>query len=94
VKALIGKGGMGLRVREQLKNRGIYLAFTGGCAALAASHMVLKGVFFQDLGMAEAIWVIELDHLPLVVGIDSQGNDLFDVVMRHAKQEFDLNRKV
>jgi len=79
---------MGPRVKEQLKNRGLYLAFTGGCAALAASHMVLKGVFFEDLGMAEAIWVIEFDHLPLVVGIDSQGNDLFDRVMQHAKQEY------
>ena len=66
-------------VREQPKNRGVYLAFTGGCAALASSHMTLKGVFFKDLGMAEAIWVIELDRLPLVVGIDAHGNDLFDL---------------
>jgi tartrate dehydratase beta subunit/fumarate hydratase class I family protein len=44
--------------------------------------------------MAEAVWVIKLDHLPLVVGIDSQGNDLFDVVMRHAHQEYERNRKV
>jgi fumarate hydratase subunit beta len=93
VRALIGKGGMGERVREQLKNRGIYLAFTGGCAALASSHMTLKGVFFEDLGMAEAIWIIELDRLPLVVGIDAQGNDIFDAVMRHAKQEYERYRK-
>jgi fumarate hydratase subunit beta len=93
VRALIGKGGMSALVREQLKNRGIYLAFTGGCAALASSHMTLKGVFFQDLGMAEAIWVIELDHLPLVVGIDSHGNDLFDTVIQHAKREYEQNRK-
>ena len=94
VRALIGKGGMGVRVREQLKNRGIYLAFTGGCAALASSHMTLKGVLFEDLGMAEAIWIIELDRLPLVVGIDAQGNDIFDAVMRHAKQEYDRYRKL
>lgn len=93
VRALIGKGGMGALVREQLKNRGVYLAFTGGCAALASSHMTLKGVFFPDLGMAEAIWMIELDHLPLVVGIDSHGNDLFEAVMRHARQEFEQNKK-
>jgi fumarate hydratase subunit beta len=93
VRALIGKGGMGALVREQLKNRGVYLAFTGGCAALASSHMTLKGVFFPDLGMAEAIWVIELDHLPLVVGIDSHGNDLFEAVMRHARQEYEQDRK-
>jgi fumarate hydratase subunit beta len=93
VRALIGKGGMGALVREQLKNRGVYLAFTGGCAALASSHMTLKGVFFEDLGMAEAIWVIELDHLPLVVGIDAQGNDLFDKVIQRAKREYEQNRK-
>ena len=93
VRALIGKGGMGALVREQLKNRGVYLAFTGGCAALASTHMTLKGVFFPDLGMAEAIWMIELDHLPLVVGIDSHGNDLFEAVMRHARQEFEQNKK-
>jgi fumarate hydratase subunit beta len=86
-RAFIGKGGMGALMRTQLKNRGVYLAFTGGCAALASSHMTVQGVFFEDLGMAEAIWVIELDHLPLVVGIDAHGNDLFDKVMQRAKQE-------
>jgi fumarate hydratase subunit beta len=91
VRALIGKGGMGALVREQLKNRGVYLAFTGGCAALASSHMTVKGVFFKDLGMAEAIWVIELDRLPLVVGIDAHGNDLFDTVIQHAKREYEQN---
>ena len=94
VRALIGKGGMGDLVREQLKNRGVYLAFTGGCAALASSHMTVKDIFFKDLGMAEAIWVIELDHLPLVVGIDSHGNDLFDKVIQHAKQQYKQMRKV
>jgi fumarate hydratase subunit beta len=93
VRALIGKGGMGALVREQLKNRGVYLAFTGGCAALASSHMTVKGIFFENLGMAEAIWVIELDHLPLVVGIDAHGNDLFDKVMQCAKQEYTRIRK-
>jgi fumarate hydratase subunit beta len=92
VRALIGKGGMGALVREQLRNRGVYLAFTGGCAALASSHMTLRGEFFPDLGMAEAIWVIELDHLPLVVGIDAQGNDLFEAVMRQAKQVYEQKK--
>ena len=88
VKALIGKGGMGATVREQLRGKGIYLAFTGGCAALASSHMVLKGGFFEDLGMAEAVWVIELDHLPLVVGIDAHDNDIFESAKRHAQMVF------
>jgi fumarate hydratase subunit beta len=93
VKALIGKGGMGREVAEQLFGRGVYLAFTGGCAALASSRMRLKGGYFEDLGMAEAVWVIELDRLPLVVGIDSHGGDLFEEVMRRASMRFHAMRR-
>ncbi|WP_298668602.1 FumA C-terminus/TtdB family hydratase beta subunit [uncultured Methanofollis sp.] len=89
VRALIGKGGMGPEVREELRGRGVYLAFTGGCAALAAARMTLKGVYFEDLGMAEAVWEIELDHLPLIVGIDAHGGDLFSEVVRQAKIQFE-----
>jgi fumarate hydratase subunit beta len=93
VRSLVGKGGMGREVRDQLKGRGVYLALTGGCAALAASHMTLRGVFFEELGMAEAVWVIELDHLPLVVGIDAQGNDIFESVRVRAEKAFGRYRK-
>jgi fumarate hydratase subunit beta len=50
--------------------------------------MALKGVHYEDLGMAEAVWAIELDHLPLVVGIDAHGNDIFEAVRRHAETVF------
>jgi fumarate hydratase subunit beta len=88
VRALIGKGGMGATVKKQLRNKGVYLAFTGGCAALASSHMTLKGVYHEDLGMAEAVWAIELDSLPLVVGIDSAGGDIFDAARKNAEAAF------
>jgi len=39
--------------------------------------MKLKGVHYAELGMAEAVWEIELSDMPLVVGIDSKGNNLF-----------------
>jgi fumarate hydratase subunit beta len=88
VRALIGKGGMGATVRKQLRNKGVYLTFTGGCAALASSHMTLKGLYLEDLGMAEAVWAIGLDSLPVVVGIDSQGNDIFDAARKNAEGAF------
>ncbi len=96
VRALIGKGGMGPEVVEQLRGRAVYLALTGGCAALAAARMHLAGVYFEDLGMAEAVWVIEADSLPLTVGIDAHGGDLFEAVRQKAKtqfhQRFNINR--
>jgi fumarase beta subunit (EC 4.2.1.2) len=89
VRCLIGKGGMSEDVAASLKGRGVYLAFTGGCAALAASHMKLTGVFYPDLGMAEAIWVIEVADLPLVVGIDAAGGNLFSRVNERARERYD-----
>ena len=88
VRALIGKGGMGETVREQLRGKGIYLAFTGGCAALAASCMKYRGIYYEELGMAEAVWELEFDKVPLVVGIDSKGNDIFYDVSCKAKLQF------
>lgn len=89
VRCLIGKGGMSEDVATSLKGRGVYLAFTGGCAALAASHMKLAGVFYPDLGMAEAIWEIEVNSLPLVVGIDATGGNLFSRVDERARERYD-----
>jgi fumarate hydratase subunit beta len=50
--------------------------------------MALKCVLYEDLGMAEAIWVIELDRLPLVVGIDAHGNDIFEAARINAEKAF------
>jgi fumarate hydratase subunit beta len=88
VRALVGKGGMSPDVTRMMRGRAVYLACTGGCAVLAASKMTLSGVYFEDLGMAEAIWIIELDHLPLVVGIDAHGHDLFSDVAFRATEQF------
>jgi fumarate hydratase subunit beta len=87
VRGIIGKGGMGQGVVDMLRERAVYLAFTGGCAALASSRMRLLGVHFPDLGMAEAVWVIGVDRLPLVVGTDAHGNDLFSRVREEAKAQ-------
>lgn len=74
VKAMIGKGARSLEVVEAIKKAGaVYLVATGGAAAYLAQFAVKARVAeFEDLG-PEAIFELELDGLPLVVGIDSQG---------------------
>lgn len=88
VRAFIGKGGMSDEVSSLIKGRAVYLAYTGGCAALAASKMELKDVYFEDLGMAEAVWEIEVEDLPLTVAMDAHGGDLYSVVMESAQKSF------
>lgn len=86
VHAIIGKGGMS--IADAMRGRCAYLAYTGGCAAVAADHISsVRGVHWIDLGMAEAVWVLEVrDFGPLIVGIDSHGRNLFDEVQRRAEK--------
>jgi len=74
---IIGKGG--LTTYRPRPGMPIYLAFPGGCGALAAENIkAIKEVYWQDLGMPEAIWVLEVkDFGPLVVAIDVRGKSLY-----------------
>ncbi|MCC4772001.1 fumarate hydratase [Methanosarcina sp. DH2] len=87
VRAIIGKGGM-KGVADALKNRCVYLAYTGGCAALAAELIKeVKTVHWLDLGMPEAVWVLRVEKFgPLIVGIDSKGKDIFAEVREKAEK--------
>ncbi|WP_129599087.1 FumA C-terminus/TtdB family hydratase beta subunit [Methanohalophilus profundi] len=78
VRMLIGKGGMD-NVADSMKGKCVYLAYTGGCAALAVNSITkVCDVHWLDLGMPEAVWVLEMDEFgPLIVGIDTEGEDLF-----------------
>jgi tartrate/fumarate subfamily iron-sulfur-dependent hydro-lyase beta chain len=85
IRAIIGKGGM-KDIAPVLKDRCVYLAYTGGCAALAVDMIIeVKGVYWLDLGMPEAVWVLEVERFgPLIVGVDAGGRDLFGEVMKLA----------
>jgi fumarate hydratase subunit beta len=80
VRMIIGKGGMGKQTTEAMKKFGsVYCAFTGGAAVLAAKAIKrVRAVEWLDLGMPEALWVLEVDEFgPLVVAIDAHGHNLF-----------------
>ncbi|MGH4140446.1 Fe-S-containing hydro-lyase [Clostridium sp.] len=80
-KGLKGMIGKGLRSEEvvdsMIKNGAVYFAAIGGTGALIGK-CVKKAeiVTYEDLG-SEAIRRLEVEDLPIVVVIDSQGNDLY-----------------
>ena len=79
-KALIGKGGVGKNVTNELPRLGcVYLAFTGGAGVLAARSVVeVERVEWLDLGQAEAMWIFRVKGFgPLIVGVDLKGNSLY-----------------
>ncbi len=82
VKMIIGKGGMGPRTAEAMRrHKAVYAVFTGGAGALAAEAIrSVKAVYWLDrLGMAEAMWVFEVEEFgPLTVTIDSTGANYYE----------------
>lgn len=80
VRAIVGKGGVGAAVAEKMRKLGcIYLAFPGGAGVLAAERIeAVEGLFWEELGMAEAVWVLKVKEFgPLVVGVDFHGSSLY-----------------
>lgn len=82
IKAIIGKGGMSKEVVKAMKNKAVYLSMTGGCAAISASRIKrVVSVKWLDLGIPEAVWVLDVEKLgPLIVAIDSNGNSLYEKI--------------
>lgn len=78
LKGMIGKGERNSEVIDSIiKNKAIYFASIGGAAALTSKCIISSElVAYKDLG-AEAIMKLEVRDLPLVVVIDSEGNDLY-----------------
>jgi fumarate hydratase subunit beta len=87
VRAIIGKGGM-KGVASAFESSCVYLAYTGGCAALAAESIKeVKAVHWLDLGMPEAVWVLRVEEFgPLIVGIDTKGNDIYQEVRERSEK--------
>lgn len=80
LKAMIGKGPRSKEVCDAIKkNNAIYFCATGGAGALASKSIVEAEVIaFEDLG-CESIKKLTFNNFPLIVAIDSNGGNLFDL---------------
>lgn len=87
VRAIVGKGGMGPLTQKTLKEWGaVYLAAVPGAAVKhSAAVKRIVNVHWLELGMPEAVWLLEVDSWgPLVVGMDSHGASLYDQIAAQA----------
>jgi len=77
--AMIGKGKRGSEVIDAMKEHGaVYFGAVGGCGALLSKCIKKSEIIaYEDLG-AEAIRRLEVEDFPVVVIIDSEGNNLYE----------------
>ena len=88
VRMIIGKGGMGPSTAKAMRVFGaVYCAAPGGAGALLAESMKeVKGVEWLNLGVAEAVWILEVEEMgPLIVAIDSRGNNFYEETSTRAR---------
>ena len=80
LKGMIGKGARNEEVINSIvKNKCVYFGAIGGAAALIGKSIVKSEIIaYEDLG-AEAIRKMEVKDMPLVVIIDTDGNNLYHI---------------
>lgn len=79
LKGMIGKGKRNQEVHEAvIRNGAVYFAAVGGAGALLSKCITSSEVIaYDDLG-TEAIRKLEVKDFPVIVVIDSEGNDLYE----------------
>nr|WP_317283923.1 Fe-S-containing hydro-lyase [uncultured Sellimonas sp.] len=80
--AMIGKGKRSRAVIDaMIRNQSVYFAAVGGAGALLSKCIKKSEIIaYEDLG-AEAIRKLEVENFPVIVVIDSRGNNLYETAI-------------
>jgi fumarate hydratase class I len=79
IRGIIGKGGMGEKTLQAMKEYGcVYLHTVSGAAAYLADRIVAveDGWKVEEFGMPEAMWLLKVEDFPAIVTMDAYGNSL------------------
>lgn len=81
--AMIGKGKRSQAVIDAIiRNGSVYFAAVGGAGALLSQRIISSEVIaYEDLG-TEAIRKLEVVDFPVIVVIDSEGNNLYETAIQ------------
>lgn len=80
---MIGKGKRSEAVKDAIvRNGAVYFAAVGGAGALLSKSIIKSEMIaYEDLG-TEAIRKLEVENFPVIVVIDSEGNNLYETAVR------------
>lgn len=89
LKCMIGKGKRSKEVKNAIVQKGaVYFAAVGGAGALLSRSIFFSEVIaYEDLG-TEAIRKLTVKDLPVIVVVDSQGNDLYETAIKQYEREY------
>ncbi|MBE0425754.1 MAG: fumarate hydratase C-terminal domain-containing protein [Nitrospirae bacterium] len=82
-RGIMGKGGMGRQTLNALKENGcVYLHTIGGAAVYLADRVkrVVDVWKLEEFGMAEAMWMFDVEDFPAIVTMDAHGRSLHEEI--------------
>ena len=87
LKGMIGKGKRSQAVIDGIvRNGAVYFAAVGGAGAILSKCIKKSTVIaYDDLG-TEAIRELEVENLPVIVVIDSEGNNLYETAIKEYRK--------
>lgn len=87
LKGMIGKGQRSQAVRDAIvRNGSVYFAAIGGAGAILSKCIKKSEVIaYDDLG-TEAIRKLYVEDFPVIVVIDSEGNNLYETAIEKYKE--------
>ncbi len=87
LKGMIGKGKRTKEVMEAIvRNGAVYFAAVGGAGALLSrSIKSSKVIAYDDLG-TEAIRELQVEDFPVIVVLDSSGNNLYEMALKEYEE--------
>lgn len=87
LNGMIGKGKRSKEVIDSIvKNKAVYFAAVGGAGALLSKCIIESEVIaYDDLG-TEAIRKMRVEDFPVIVVIDSEGNNLYETAIEEFKK--------
>ncbi len=88
LKGMIGKGNRTEEVRHAIvQNGAVYFAAVGGAGALLSKSIVSSEIIaYDDLG-TEAIRKLQVKNFPVIVVIDSKGNNLYEIAIKEYMED-------
>lgn len=88
LRGMIGKGKRSNMVREGIiRNHAVYFAAVGGAGALLSKAIIgAEVIAYEDLG-TEAVRKLEVKDFPVIVVIDSEGNNLYETAIEAYREE-------
>ncbi|MGN0292900.1 MAG: Fe-S-containing hydro-lyase [Lachnospiraceae bacterium] len=88
LRGMIGKGKRNEQVIDAIvRNKAVYFAAVGGAGALLSKCIKKAEVIaYEDLG-TEAIRKLEVENLPVIVVIDAEGRNQYEIAVKQWSKE-------